>query len=110
LKVRRIGHSLGVALAVVSVALVLLGFGEGTQRAQVPRVLGESAADAIERIERHDLRARVLRRSRGAHRLSDRYKVDGHVVFQEYRGGITLPRGTTVRLMVFEGERAPARR
>jgi beta-lactam-binding protein with PASTA domain len=99
--VRRWGHGAGVALAVVGLALILLGFGAGTQRAQVPWVLGRSEAQAVKRIERHDLRAEVLARSGGAKRLSDRFRIGGHVVFQSYRGGITLPRGTTVRLMVY---------
>lgn len=98
---RRIGHTLSVALAVGGLALVTLGVGAGTERAQVPWVLGRSEAQAVKRIERHDLRAEVLKRSDGAQKLSDRFQVHGQVVFQEYRGGITLPRGSTVRLMVY---------
>ncbi len=100
---RRIGHNLGVALAVGGLALVLLGFGAGTERAQVPWVLGRSEAQAVKRIERRDLHAEVLKQSDGAQRLSDRFQVHGQVVFQDYRGGITLPRGSVVRLMVYKG-------
>jgi beta-lactam-binding protein with PASTA domain len=92
---------LGLGLAVIGFALLVLGFGAGTQRAQVPWVLGKSEAQAIKRIERHDLRAEILDRSDGAHRLERRFKDYGEVVFQDYRGGITLPRGATVRLMVY---------
>ena len=90
-----------IALLVGGLALVTLGFGAGTQRAQVPWVLGRTQAQAVKRIERRDLHAQVLKRSDGAQKLSDRFKVHGQVVFQEYRGGITLPRGSTVRLMVY---------
>lgn len=109
---RRIGHKLGVALGVGVLALALLAFSVGTERAQVPWVLGSSEAQAVKRIEGRDLHAEVLKRAGGAHRLSDRFKVQGQVVFQEYRGGITLPRGSVVRLMVYkDGKRhhaAPA--
>jgi beta-lactam-binding protein with PASTA domain len=98
---RRIGHTLGAALAVGALALVLLGAGAGTDRAQVPWVLGRTQAEAVKRIERHDLKAEVLKQSDGARRLSDRFKVHGQVVFQDYRGGITLPKGSSVRLMVY---------
>jgi beta-lactam-binding protein with PASTA domain len=100
--VRRIGHSLGVALAVGGLAMILLGLGAGTKRAQVPWVLGRSEAQAVKRIERADLRAEVLDRSSGARKLSHRFRVDGQVVFQNYRGGITLPRGSVVRLMIYQ--------
>jgi beta-lactam-binding protein with PASTA domain len=101
--VRSIGHNLGVALAVGALALILLGFGAGTERAQVPWVLGRSEAQAVKRIEHRDLRAEVLKQTGGAQKLSDRFKVRGQVVFQDYRGGITLPRGSVVRLMVYKG-------
>ena len=100
---RSIGHNLGVALAVGVLSLILLGFGAGTERAQVPWVLGRSEAQALKRIEGRDLHAEVLKRSGGAQRLSDRFQVQGQVVFQDYRGGITLPRGSVVRLMVYKG-------
>ena len=102
---RRIGHKLGVALGVGALALALLAFSAGTERAQVPWVLGNSEAQAVKRIEGRDLHAEVLKRAGGAHRLSDRFKVQGQVVFQEYRGGITLPRGSVVRLMVYKDGR-----
>jgi len=98
---RRTGHKLAVALAVGGLALLTLGLGAGTERAQVPWVLGRSEAQAVKRIERRDLHAEILKRSDGAQKLSDRFQVHGQVVFQEYRGGITLPRGSTVRLMVY---------
>jgi beta-lactam-binding protein with PASTA domain len=103
--VRRIGHNLGAVMGVAALALILLGFGGGTERAQVPWVLGRSEAQAVKRIERRDLRAEVLERAAGARKLSERFRVDGQVVFQNYRGGITLPRGSVVRLMIFQPRR-----
>ena len=103
---RKLGHPAGVALAIGTLALALLGFGAGTDRRQVPWVLGRSEAKAVQRIEKHDLRAEILDRSAGARRLSQRFQVDGSVVFQDHRGGITLPRGSTVRLMVFNQRRS----
>lgn len=100
---RRIRHQIGIALAVTGLAVMLLGFGAGTQRAQVPWVLGRSEAQAVKRIERRDLRAEILERSAGARKLHDRFRAPGQVVFQNYRGGMTLPRGTTVKLMLYPG-------
>lgn len=92
-----------MGLAIAGLALALLGLGgAGTKRAQVPWVLGRSKAQAVNRIERRDLRAEVLDRSSGARKLSHRFRVDGDVVFQDYRGGITLPRGSVVRLMIYK--------
>jgi beta-lactam-binding protein with PASTA domain len=96
-----------VAALVAAAALVslFLGLASGTPRAQVPHVTGDTKAAALERIERHHLRADVIRTERAARRLPSRYV--GQVVHQNFRGGITLPEGSVVRLTVSPKGSAP---
>ena len=100
-------------VGVAAAALLLRGEFAGTPRAQVPRVTGETKALALAKIAHHDLEARVIRTARAARRLPPRFA--GRVVHQNFRGGITLPRGSVVRLTVSplgelrEGERAERR-
>lgn len=102
---RRIGHKTGVLLAIAGLTLTLWSVGAGTQRTSVPWVLGHSQAQAVKRIEGRALHAEVLDRSSGAHKLSHRYRVKDQVVFQNYRGGIVLPVGSTVRVMIYKPRR-----
>lgn len=87
---------------VLALALTLLGFGAGTKRTSVPSVLGVSQAKAVKQIEGRALRAVILERTPGAHKLPSRYRVEDQVVFQNYRGGIVLPVGSAVRVMVYK--------
>jgi beta-lactam-binding protein with PASTA domain len=97
--IRRIASLAAGLLAMGAVVFLLLGFGSGTRRAQVPRVLGEPKAEAVAQVERHNLRAEVVRVRRAVGRLPERYA--GRVVHQNFRGGITLPEGAIVRLTLY---------
>jgi beta-lactam-binding protein with PASTA domain len=99
--IRRVARLTAGLLATGALAFLLLGFGSGTHRAQVPRVLGEPKAEAVARVERHNLRAKVVRVRRAVGRLPARYA--GRVVHQNFRGGITLPEGAIVRLTLYPG-------
>jgi beta-lactam-binding protein with PASTA domain len=87
-----------VLVAAGALASLFLGLASGTPRAQVPHVTGDTKAAALESIKRHHLRADVIRTRRAARRLPARYT--GQVVHQNFRGGITLPEGSVVRLTV----------
>ena len=95
-------------VATAAFASILLGLASGTPRAQVPHVTGDTKGAALERIERHHLRAEVIRTRRAARRFPSRYM--GQVVHQNFRGGITLPEGSVVRLTVSPKGKAPSSR
>ena len=100
-----ISHKIAALLAVLGLALALQFIGAGTKRTSVPWLLGLSEAQAEKRLEERALEAEVVKRPRGVHRLEERYRVQGQIVFQDYRRGITLPADSTVRVMVYEPRR-----
>jgi beta-lactam-binding protein with PASTA domain len=100
-----ISHTAGAVLAVLVLALAVQFASAGTKRTSVPWLLGLSEAQAEKRLENRALEAEVLERPKGVHRLPERYRVKGQIVFQDYRRGITLPTGSKVRVMVY-GHRA----
>lgn len=95
-------HKLWALAAVVLLAAALMFFGAGKKRTSVPWVLGLSEAQAEKRLENRALEAEVLKRPHGAHKLPKRYRERGHIVFQDYRRGITLPADSTVRVMIYK--------
>jgi len=103
----RTGHQIAALLAIAGAALVLAGagVGAGTDRTEVPLLLGLSEARAEKRLAARSLHAEVLRRPAGAHRLPRRYRVAGQIVFQDYRRGIVLPKGSSVRVIVYKPRR-----
>lgn len=94
-------HKLAAVLAVIGLALALQFLGAGNKRTSVPWLLGLSEAQAEKRLEERALEPEIVRRPRGAHRLQKRYRVEGDIVFQDYRRGITLPADSTVRVVVY---------
>jgi hypothetical protein len=102
---RKVWAVLGL-IVVVGVAIQL--FGGGHKRTSVPWLLGLSEAQAEKRLSDRALEAEVIERARGVHRLPKRYRVEGEVVFQDYRSGIVLPTDSTVRVIVYEPRREPA--
>ena len=97
------------ALGLIGLFVALQFLGAGHKRTSVPWLLGLSEARAEKRLEDRALEAEVLKRPHGAHKLAKRYRVKGQIVFQDYRRGIVLPTDTTVRVMVYEPRRQPAR-
>ena len=100
-----IAHKIEAMLVIAGFIIALTYIGDGTQRTSVPSLLGLSEAKAEKRLESRALKAEVLRRPHGVHRLPKRYRVDGHIVFQDYRDGIVLPVNSKVRVMVYEPRR-----
>jgi beta-lactam-binding protein with PASTA domain len=94
-----------VVLAFAAVGLLLLGFGSGTPRAAVPKLVGEPKRVALARIERHNLTARIVSNQRAVRRLPARYA--GQIVHQNFRSGITLPEGSVVRLTIYPKDEVP---
>lgn len=90
---------------IAGLIIALTYVGDGTKRTSVPWLLGLSEAQAEKRLDERALEAEVLRRPRGAQKLPQRYRVNGQIVFQDYRGGIVLPTGSKVRVMVYESRR-----
>lgn len=97
-----ISHTAGALLAVLVLAFALQSASAGTKRTSVPWLLGLSEAQAEKRLEDRALKAEILKRPHGAHKLPKRYRVKGQIVFQDYRRGIVLPTESTVRVMVYE--------
>jgi len=100
-----IAHKIETVLVIAGLIIALTYVGDGTQRTSVPSLLGLSEAKAEKRLESRALEAEVLERQRGVHRLPKRYRVDGRIVFQDYRGGIVLPVHSKVRVVVYEPRR-----
>ena len=96
-----IPHTAGALLAVLVLAFAVQFASAGTKRTSVPWLLGLSEAQAEKRLEKSALEAEVLKRPIGVHRLPERYRVAGQIVFQDYRRGIALPAGSEVRVMVY---------
>ena len=97
----RISHTAGALLAVLVLAFAVQFASAGTKRTSVPWLLGLSEAQAEKRLDNRALEAEVLKRTAGAHRLPQRFRVEGQIVFQDYRRGIVLPTGSEVRVMIY---------
>lgn len=100
-----IAHKIEALLVIAVLVISLTYVGDGTGRTSVPSLLGLPKAKAEKRLADRALKAKVLRRPMGAHKLPARYRVKGQIVFQDYRDGIELPKGSRVRLMVYEPPR-----
>ncbi len=98
-------HKIEALLAIAGLVIALTYVGDGTKRTSVPSLLGLSEAKAEKRLEARALHAEVLPHPVGVHRLPERYRVEGNIVFQDYRDGIVLPVQSKVRVAVYRSPR-----
>ncbi len=102
-----IGHKVEALLVIAGLIIALTYVGDGTKRTSVPSLLGLSVAKAEKRLKDRALEAEVVKPARGTQNLPRRYRVEGEIIFQDYRDGIVLPVDSKVRVMVYKprGER-----